>query len=552
VSTLDAGTLSAQLENGNVLLTTASGSGGSIIQQSGADISWTAPTMLGLRADAGITLQAVIDNPAGSASLIADNGNIEGAAATLKLASVYAEANGTDTVVGGKVNLTNSANAVGVIAGRVSGLAPEFRFVNSGSVRIGAVAGAYADMDGIEAQDWDSSSPAQTHGIVSVTANTGNVRVDAESWVDADGDILLKASGGDVVVRDGASVTSGSGETKLDASRDVLVARGVTAPSPWSTYLYGDKLTLVAGRNVELGTQSAVGAGNNPPEPYLAADTQITIQAGSDVLMGQPVGSTTTEPVPFVGVFGGNVDISAGGKVDFGLESEVDGYGGAVKVTAGTDILGRGYFYTNGGSLGSVTLTAQAGSVSFDAISADAYGDPSFDGGNVTVTAARDINAGSVSSMGYGVYDHDAGRGGAVSLISTDGNISLHSVNVDGGWGSDGFASGPGGSILLRAKGTSAGSGNITLSPSADSLVDAPRVACGCDGPGLTARGGSTDYFSGIASRGGDGGSIVVEGSGQVRIGDSQSAIGVLLEASGGSARPAWAAPLAAWAARCP
>jgi hypothetical protein len=174
---------------------------------------------------------------------------------------------------------------------------------------------------------------------------------------------------------------------------------------------------------------------------------------------------------------------------------------GAVNIQAGGKVTVAGVILANGGSgLSGFTSGAQV------------FTSPGGAGGNVTISAGKDINLNGVQSsggLGGGTYDTTplgaGGAGGIVSITSTGGNINITpgypfanslAVGVSGGAGgqpvSADFAGAAGGN-----------GGSVTLSALQGSIVVSAIDAGG--GGGTGGAGGTT---GGVGGAGGAGGSI--------------------------------------------
>ncbi|MDE2605010.1 MAG: filamentous hemagglutinin N-terminal domain-containing protein [Burkholderiales bacterium] len=531
--------LNAQLALASVVVTTNSnvtpdpGSAGDITVASGANIQWTAPTTLGLKADNNIVLQGNITaTDPGAAVAMQAGGSISqassGSVITAPALGVAAN-NGSISLVG--------ANLVDTLTGSAAGSGNDFTFRNAKGLSIGSLYLSNAVFTisgaGISANDGTNA------GAVDVRTSSGNLNLDTFTGV-AGGSVRLQAAG-DLAVGNGAAVNGSTGLVKLLAGGNLSVGTQVPSDGSESTILSAAGQLTLQGQ----GVQTSLPVGNTSTWP-----SSVTLTSGTGIQVTSTVGdvdfgaSTTVSslgaPIPInvdakgsvlgAGSFnsGGDpgvspaVGLKAGGSISFGWmnstfyqaeSGSTYAPGGDILLQAGGDISGSG-IYTYGGNRyggpagpgGNVTANA-GGAVNIGYIATSggyAYEDTSLvppvasgaggQAGAVTLTAGTGITTGSIDSTGGSAYGGTfsagaGGSGGNVTLNTATGDVTLMgTVSANGGSGTPG---GSGGAVSITA------GGNVVLSPYQGSLA-------------VTADGGSSD-----AGVGGQGGSVSVRtGSG--------------------------------------
>jgi len=167
---------------------------------------------------------------------------------------------------------------------------------------------------------------------------------------------------------------------------------------------------------------------------------------------------------------GGNITLNAYGNINTGFISSYGGYGGyinnvnqsnsrnggAINITSSNGNVTTGYissdsnnyyynssnstaYYGNAGNAGAVTITANNGSITTNSISTSSYAGSynnaipvnSGNGGNITLNAKGNINAGYINTGSY-LYNNNggnAGNGGAVNITSTNGNVTIEDID---------------------------------------------------------------------------------------------------------------------------
>jgi filamentous hemagglutinin family protein len=420
--------LSAQLELGNVLVTTTPGSlgplGGQITLAVGANVNWTAGTWLALQADKGIQLDGVVTGY--GLSLHAMDGGIVGTG-PLRVSQLYANAiagSSTDPNAG-KVLLTG-ANLVGTVAGHAD---RAFTFTNGGALSVGYVSSSNGYGDGI-----NSSGP------VSVTT-AGDLTVESES--STSGNTVSLVSNGGSVYLGGSADVSASGRLDIRAATDVT-AGGYVYISAGGGAAGGIHINAGTG-NVDFGSSGfslnsyqspiEVTAGNSivssgvSYNSYGTVDGWIQLTAsGGSISYGNIYASGSS----------GSFSVSDGGKVTLKGRTGVSGgdiasTGGSLYTSAGSGASGGEVFVESAeGSIQVGSVSTYGGSASSSSLGIGMGGT----GGNVTLqslaTTPATVTAAYVSARGGNGYGDKGGTGGTV-IAKAPGDIQL--VNVDAGGG---------------------------------------------------------------------------------------------------------------------
>ncbi|MCG2594821.1 YDG domain-containing protein [Ramlibacter sp. XY19] len=303
------------------------------------------------------------------------------------------------------------------------------------------------------------------------------------------GAITLQAQGGAVLVTDALHAQGGGAQNgPAGNARTGGAGNAVTINAAGGidvNYIYIDGGSMYAGAGGLGGKAVLSSTGGNVRVAYTTAEGS----QGGEVRLTASGGSISVDNIDVTGRYG---------------YSTPGGEGGTIVLNAAGDVSAGGTLYANGsgsdslpaGKGGTIALTA-GGSVFLNTVSA--YGGYAYSaagggaGGTIQVlSTGGDVNAsGSLDASGsYG------GKGGAVTVTADAGNLSLQGVSASGGYTSSGVSGGDGGTILLRAPGTGALGGNITVAGT------------------LEASGGGT-YDGGT---GGKGGTITVQADKQIQL----------------------------------
>jgi filamentous hemagglutinin family protein len=221
-------------------------------------VSWASPNSLSLSAAGGITVNAPITASTGTLSLRAYGGNISqsvnGAISVPELLAI------ADT---GSITLTNSANAVSLLAGYV-GSGKSYSFTNNAPLTVGTVLGS----NGVEAFGG---------GTVSLTTYAGDLQVAAVSYGVATGSAGTAAGSVSLTATNGGITINGpvtSGNINLSAAGTLAISGGAVNAT--------NSLNVAGARINVNGTSSlAAGAGGIA----LQAD-RMDLQGGAGSING--------------------------------------------------------------------------------------------------------------------------------------------------------------------------------------------------------------------------------------------------------------------------
>ncbi|MEJ8838751.1 YDG domain-containing protein [Ramlibacter sp. AN1133] len=206
---------------------------------------------------------------------------------------------------------------------------------------------------------------------------------------------------------------------------------------------------------------SGIGTGLDGPVQLTttAGDLLVRSQVSGSGVTLQAAGNVDIQDAQ---VFSGAaVHVTAGGDALFGPGTSFNTFRGPIDVTAGGSIAGSASFSTNGSAAGTVTLTATEGGISFSSIQSSGSFSAGR-GGDVTLQAKGSIVGGSIQANGSAQTALRSGRGGDVHVSSSAGNIDIGFINADGGFGFE-AAGGNGGAIVLAAPSTAAGAGRVQV-----------------------------------------------------------------------------------------
>jgi filamentous hemagglutinin family protein len=219
----------------------------------------------------------------------------------------------------------------------------------------------------------------------------------ASTGVSSPGSLLTLQAGNNIVFGDGARLVAGPGwSVKLSAGVDFSSSSLATRAGVGGIYLNG-------------GPPSATGSKPSTSGAIEAADGNITLEAGHEVLVGSGFVRT---------VNGGNINISTkDGDVDAGTDGDTFVYSNKGYKIAPNGIGGIG---TAAG--GDVTIQAGRDILSFTA-TIGAFGSTP---GNVSLTAGRDIKGGFLVRNGIGTLQAGEDIGAGLSPVS----LGL----IAGGW----------------------------------------------------------------------------------------------------------------------
>jgi filamentous hemagglutinin family protein len=319
-------------------------------------------------------------------------------------------------------------------------------------------------------------------GIGTTGGNAGTITIDTR---DANRDNLndvttgaLLATGGDGVALTGS--TGGKGGAITISTHQSIVIAGATNSADNQT----------AGGGGDIDVQSAIDASGG-------AGTASAGGAGGSVSLNTENGSIAVIGVNTSGGSGGTSGGSAGGISLLAKDGDKVGH---ADVKAIGDLIARGGSGANGaaGNGGAVTIRS-------DGVLEDTGGTPTrltAGGGDIDIDGNIDASGATGTTAG--------GRGGNVSIVTTDGRIDAAAITTSGGNASAG-GGGSAGTIQLQ-----------TVDADRDNAND---IVVGA----LTAAGGT-----GSAGAGGNGGAISVEAFRATKVTKVGDADTVLKEAIGG------------------
>jgi filamentous hemagglutinin family protein len=328
-------------------------------------------------------------------------------------------------------------------------------------------------------------------GSVRLEANN-DINVNAAITTTGKGSINLKADAdnsgtGNLAI--GANI-SGTGGVTLSAATLTHTAGDISAPGAGSSAGNAGNVNITVAGLADLGSAniSAKGRENSFPPAGFNGGT-VTINAGSLNMTGSidTSGSSVVVPpqqtVALPGGNGGSVTISTTGNAIVGnITTGAGGAGagnniaasnsGTVQISSANGNLSVGNISTQGVSNSNganVTLAANNGSVASGNINTNASSPGNNNGtnaGNIAVNAGTGINVGNINASGA-TGKGQSGNAGAVSLVSTNGNVDIKEVSVKVGLAIAGGSVGQTQDVFVRAGQNVTQSGSISTNSAA-------------------------------------------------------------------------------------
>ncbi|MEB3831914.1 CHAT domain-containing protein [Phormidium sp. CCY1219] len=349
----------------------------------------------------------------------------------------------------------------------------------------------------------DTSSETPTEGgrvlvwADEVTAFNGAIEARGSELSNSNGG-WVEVSGKQYLIFNGTvdvSAPNGSWGTLLIDPINILISNDTSTPGVETSlpeifagdFSAEDTLTINAATlenqagNIVLEATNDITIDNGVSLNFVPAEGSITFRADAGTADG--VGSFSMDPKETIAAPGRNLSIF-GASITVGtLDTSADGNGGAISLIA-SDALTVGELIsksTNSGNAGNITLTIEgSGDIDVNSATIDASSE-SGDGGAISISttdgnittdnlnsaALNAGNAGEITLTVEGTGDIDthpstvnasseSGNGGAISISTTDGNITTGDLN------SAALNAGNAGDIAV----TIAGSGNIDTHPS--------------------------------------------------------------------------------------
>ncbi|HEY8355885.1 MAG TPA: hypothetical protein VIL30_00380, partial [Ramlibacter sp.] len=320
-------------------------------------------------------------------------------------------------------------------------------------------------------------------GAVHLEATTGNITASGPTRIET----IYSSTTGITIQAPG----TGSGEGNVDLGSATTVRS------------YYSPITILA-RNSILGDADLTTRGT--------VTGSVSLEAQTGTLSVGTVNTTSSSSGSYSISRAGSITLAASGNVTAGTlyagqaPSYSTGVGGTISISSGSGDITLTDAFSPGGL---VDLSAPLGSVTATDLRVD--GDRyDLHGGDIAILARGDVQLSRVTADGYGGVTNQAsigaGDGGAISITSTNGNISLLLASANGGYATS-IGGGSGGSILLSAEGGAANKGNVTVRRS------------------LRADGGGYEPYS-DPGYGGEGGIVTVVASRDIRINTDESALG--------------------------
>ncbi|CAG4884872.1 exported protein of unknown function [Georgfuchsia toluolica] len=462
---------------------------------------------------------------------------------------------------------TGGNGGAGGVGGSVNVTAPSI--AGSYGIDVSGGSGSYASSGTGSATGGDGGNAGSINLAVTGTLVTGNLT--ASGGYGGSG-----ASGTATSLNGGMGGTGGaSGSISLTTPGTLtltgsIYATGGSGGSGGSGYYYWDSTTS---SYIYTGAGGNGGAGGNAGtfaysgESSLAlAGTDLNFQGGQGGSGGYGVSAYAAD-----GALGSSSPIVLATSGDIILTNSNSAYGSQLSLLAGRSIsfgdatTGYGYLYTNDapatlianwdGNKATPGVAATGNCVggalcgisgSGDIYTNDYYYSESYSGygqagGNLSIQAAGDIDLSNIwietyGNSGYYTPSLTGGAGGNVSIVSTQGNLTVGYIDASGGWGGSGVygtAAAPNGGT----GGTGGTGGSITLStPGTLTLTGSIYAEGGGGGYG----GDSYYYYDSTTSTyiytgtGGDGGAGGVGGSVTVNAASIDTTAGYI-SAIGGS-----------------
>lgn len=184
----------------------------------------------------------------------------------------------------------------------------------------------------------------------------------------------------------------------------------------------GTSVSITTG---STGTQNGDITINSAITKSAGATDTLTLTAAGSININQDITSSSGKL---------NVTMNAGSIIAFGT-SVITTLGGNISLTAAGDITGLNLTSSTpslSANAGSISLTSTGGQISFNNLFAEAsVVGPSGNGGAVTLSAASDISiAGQIATDSVCNVGSASGNGGAVSVTSTGGAISINNISA--------------------------------------------------------------------------------------------------------------------------
>ncbi len=406
----------------------------------------------------------------GAVSITSTQGNLTASSINASGGSGSSGMYGTSSAVNGG---TGGAGGVG---GTVS-LSAAGTLTLGGWINVGGGSGGYG---GSAYQTYDSTTSSYvyngTGGNGGAGGNAGTLSVNGASLVLSGANLnAVGGSGGS----GGQGTAAGSLGAIGTASPITLATAGDILLTGYSNYVNASQLNLFAGKSITFGT-----TGTSTTYGYLYSDYGTPIS-----LIANWNGSTTAP------------DIAASGQCSGSTYCGISG--------SGSINTNWSYYYNSLAIAGAVTLNAP---------------------GNIDLT-----NIGIYANGGYGYNSGSVGgAGGAVGITSTNGNLTIGSIDVSGGSGGYGVS---GNSSASNGGAGGAGGAGGTINLSAAGTLNLVGSTSANGGYGGSGGSGSSTYdsttytynFSGTGGNGGVGGNagtINASGTSLVLSGASLSANG--------------------------
>ncbi|MBW4493447.1 MAG: CHAT domain-containing protein [Oscillatoria princeps RMCB-10] len=404
---------------------------------------------------------------------------------------------------------------------------------------------------GIAAGNIDTSSESGDGGAITLNATsdiiTGSLRTVA-GGTGTGGNIAIVSSAGGINTSagtlDASSYDGNGGNVTLSAERNIITGEilsgslGEIISLGMDEYGYEEfssKGGTGTGGNITLESRSGAvdtSLGNLFSYSLERDGGSVTLSAAGDIKTGNIISSSGySESATYIYVgtgtgSGGNIALnSSAGGIDTALgrldSSSFQGNGGSVTLTASGDIKTGDISSVSWGtgSGGNIVLNSSAGGIDTAGGTLDSSSSQG-NGGSVTLTASGDIKIGSIDSSVSGDYDPDTGaRAGGTG---SGGNIALNSsaggIDTAGGGLNSSSDTRKGGSVTLTA------SGDIKtgyISSLSYGTGNGGNIALNSSVGGIDTAGGTLDS----SSSQGNGGSVTLTASGDIKIGSIDSSV---------------------------
>ena len=464
------------------------------------------PTDVKLKADGDLTVGTIASN-GGSITLDA-----VGAARFDTLRSSSSAGGGNVTVTAASVGPQQAG-----IPARIEAMGLDNFFSAGGSqggaVTVTSTAGDIA-LGSVITQGGSGSLGNGSGGAVTLAAAGGQVSVDlVRTDASRSGASDFAGNGGDVMVTTSGAAAAGKillGQVSAQGALGGGSGGNVTIWGAGDVVLDASR---VPSNSIAVSTASSAGAGpassGSITVGSAGGNVNVTgsLESGGDASDGGSIGSITVSAA----AAGKDVNVGQISAWAFPTPDQPAMRGGDVTITAGRDIVGAGIFTSGAGAGdgGAVQLTS-GGNTTMQSVStsggADLFG-MGGRGGAVTANAGGNLSILSISAGG-GAGDSAGGAGGNISLGSSGGNVSVGSTLFASGGNSNGTG-GDAGSVRITTTGAAASSG-VTVASSIGSI-------------------------GGNGSTGGHGGDVAINATGNVQVGSGT--VSVLVQGGDGTSR---------------